>query len=149
MLFVSEASIVGNTILKGHMHRYEWSRDIDSGTAATRKAPLVNDGVAETDFFFGKNPAHTDNLYPAEQELRQKQHIKEAPKHEIKMHTDWMALHRTANREKNSWSTSARVDSVSTSCEERSGATIATNTSSYSTSWCEPIQTGLALSSQR
>ena len=27
------------------MHRYEWSRDIDSGTAATRKAPLVNDGV--------------------------------------------------------------------------------------------------------
>ena len=43
MLFVSEASIVGNTILKGHMHRYEWSRDIDSGTAATRKAPLVNE----------------------------------------------------------------------------------------------------------
>ena len=41
MLFVSEASIVGNTILKGHMHRSEWSRDIDSGTAATRKAPLA------------------------------------------------------------------------------------------------------------
>ena len=42
MLFVSEASIVGNTILKGHMHRYEWSRDNDLGTAATRKSPLVN-----------------------------------------------------------------------------------------------------------
>ena len=41
MLFVSRASIVGDTILKGHMHRYEWSRDIESGTAATRKAPLV------------------------------------------------------------------------------------------------------------
>ena len=41
MLFVSGASIVGNTILKGHMHRYEWSRDIESGTAATRKAPLA------------------------------------------------------------------------------------------------------------
>jgi hypothetical protein len=53
VLFVSEASIVGNTILKGHMHRYEWSRDIDSGTAATRKAPLVNDGV-ETDYFLEK-----------------------------------------------------------------------------------------------
>ena len=47
MLFVSEASIVGNTILKGHMHRYEWSRDIDSGTAATRKAPLVNERVEQ------------------------------------------------------------------------------------------------------
>ena len=35
------------------MHRYEWSRDIDSGTAATRKAPLVNDGV-ETDYFLEK-----------------------------------------------------------------------------------------------
>ena len=58
MLFVSEASIVGNTILKGHMHRYEWSRDIDSGTAATRKAPLVNAGV-ETDFFFGQKILRT------------------------------------------------------------------------------------------
>ena len=53
MLFVSEASIVGNTILKGHMHRYEWSRDIDSGTAATRKAPLVNERV-ETEYDLGK-----------------------------------------------------------------------------------------------
>ena len=42
MLFVSGASIVGNTILKGHMHWYEWSRDNDLGTAATRKSPLVN-----------------------------------------------------------------------------------------------------------
>ena len=42
-LFVSGASIVGDTILKGHMHRYEWSRDIDLGTAATRKSPLVNE----------------------------------------------------------------------------------------------------------
>ena len=61
MLFVSESSIVGNTILKGHMHRYEWRRDIDSGTAATRKAPLVNertDGV-ETHYFFGQKILRT------------------------------------------------------------------------------------------
>ena len=57
MLFVSESSIVGNTILKGHMHRYDWSRDIESGTAATRKAPLVNDGV-ETDYFLGKGGSY-------------------------------------------------------------------------------------------
>ena len=66
MLFVSEASIVGNTILKGHMHRYEWSRDIDSGTAATRKAPLVNERYrrSRNSLFFGpKNPAHTDKPY--------------------------------------------------------------------------------------
>ena len=66
MLFVSGASIVGNTILKGHMHRYEWSRDIDSGTAATRKAPLVNERYRRSRnslFFWPKNPAHTDNLY--------------------------------------------------------------------------------------
>ena len=56
-LFVSRASIVGNTILKGHMHRYEWSRDIDSGTAATRKAPLVNAGV-ETHYFLGKGGSY-------------------------------------------------------------------------------------------
>ena len=49
MLFVSGASIVGNTILKGHMHRYEWSRDIDSGTAATRKSPLVNERYRRTE----------------------------------------------------------------------------------------------------
>ena len=48
MLFVSEASIVGNTILKGHMHRYEWSRDIDLGTAATRKSPSVNEDTFES-----------------------------------------------------------------------------------------------------
>ena len=42
-LFFSGASIVGDTIFKGHMNRYEWSRDIDSGTAATRKSPLVNE----------------------------------------------------------------------------------------------------------
>ena len=58
MLFFSEASIVGNTILKGHMHRYEWSRDIDSGTAATRKAPLVNERVVETEYFLGKGGSH-------------------------------------------------------------------------------------------
>ena len=29
----------GNSMRKGHMHRYEWSRDNDSGTAATRKSP--------------------------------------------------------------------------------------------------------------
>ena len=66
MLFVSEASIVGNTILKGHMHRYEWSRDIDSGTAATRKAPLVNERYRRSRnrlFFWPKNPAHTNNPY--------------------------------------------------------------------------------------
>ena len=57
MLFDSAASIVGHTILKGHMHRYEWSRDIDSGTAATRKAPLVNDGV-ETHYFLGKGGSY-------------------------------------------------------------------------------------------
>ena len=38
-LFVSGASAVGNSMGKGHMHRYEWSRDNDSGTAATRKSP--------------------------------------------------------------------------------------------------------------
>jgi hypothetical protein len=38
-LFVSGASIVGNSMGKGHMHRYEWGRDNDSGTAATRKSP--------------------------------------------------------------------------------------------------------------
>ena len=66
MLFVSEASIVSNTILKGHMHRYEWSRDIDSGTAATRKAPLVNERYRRSRnslFFWPKNPAHTNNPY--------------------------------------------------------------------------------------
>ena len=57
MLFVSEASIVGNTILKGHMHRYEWSRDIESGTAATRKSPLVNERV-ETEYFLGKGGSY-------------------------------------------------------------------------------------------
>ena len=36
VLFDSGASVVGHTILKGHMHRHEWSRDIDPGTAATR-----------------------------------------------------------------------------------------------------------------
>ena len=34
------------------MHRYEWSRDIDSGTAATRKAPLVNER-------YRRRPKHT------------------------------------------------------------------------------------------
>ena len=66
MLFVSEASIVSNTILKGHMHRYEWSRDIDSGTAATRKAPLVNERYRRSRnrlFFWPKNPAHTNKPY--------------------------------------------------------------------------------------
>ena len=48
VLFDSGASIVGNTILKGHMHRYEWSRDIDSGTAATRKSPSVNEDTFES-----------------------------------------------------------------------------------------------------
>ena len=57
MLVVSGSSIVGNTMLKVHMHRYEWSIDIDSGTAATRKAPLVNDGV-ETDYFLGKGGSY-------------------------------------------------------------------------------------------
>ena len=35
------------------MHRYEWSRDIESGAAATRKAPLVNERFL-SNFFFGK-----------------------------------------------------------------------------------------------
>ena len=51
MLFVSGASIVGDTILKGHMHRYEWSRDIDSGTAATRKSPLVRYETSDLTLF--------------------------------------------------------------------------------------------------
>ena len=66
VLFDSGASIVGHTILKGHMHRYEWSRDIDSGTAATRKSPLVNERYRRSRnriFFWPKNPAHTDKIY--------------------------------------------------------------------------------------
>ena len=30
---------------KGHMHRYEWSRDNDSGTAATRKSPWLRRSI--------------------------------------------------------------------------------------------------------
>ena len=38
-LSVSGASAVCNSMGKGRMHRYEWGKDNDSGTAATRKSP--------------------------------------------------------------------------------------------------------------
>ena len=36
VLFVSETGMASNTILKGHMHRYEWSR-MDLGYRGVRK----------------------------------------------------------------------------------------------------------------
>jgi len=50
---------------KGRMHRYEWGKDNDSGTAATRKSPYYKSVDQESSLFLTMDSQTSSPVGPA------------------------------------------------------------------------------------